>query len=85
VAATRYGAAVSIGNNPTFGDVPEKTVEAHALDVSIDLYGSTVELEFVRYIRPMKKFESADALAGQMRLDELQIRDILESAALSAD
>lgn len=84
VAATRYGAAVSIGNNPTFGDVPEKTVEAHALDVSIDLYGSTVELEFVRYIRPMKKFESADALAGQMRLDELQIRDILESAALSA-
>ncbi len=77
VNGERYGAAVSIGNNPTFGDVPEKTVEAHAIDVTLDLYGSTVELEFVAYIRPMHKFESADALAEQMGRDELRIRDIL--------
>lgn len=77
VNGERYGAAVSIGNNPTFGDVPEKTVEAHAIDVTLGLYGSTVELEFVAYIRPMHKFESADALAEQMGRDELRIRDIL--------
>ena len=77
VEGARYGAAVSIGNNPTFGDVPEKTVEAHALDVHLDLYGRTVELEFVAYIRPMHKFESADALAEQMGRDELTIRGIL--------
>lgn len=73
----RYGAAVSIGNNPTFGDVPEKTVEAHALDAHLDLYGSTVELEFIAYIRPMHKFDSADALAEQMGRDELRIREVL--------
>ncbi|MBL0966158.1 MAG: riboflavin kinase, partial [Blastomonas sp.] len=72
-----YGAAVSIGNNPTFGDVPEKTVEAHAIDVHLDLYDRTVELEFAAYIRPMQKFPSADALAHQMGLDELRIREIL--------
>lgn len=77
VEGARYGAAVSIGNNPTFGDVPEKTVEAHAIDVHLDLYGKTVELEFVAYIRSMHKFESADALAEQMGRDELRIREIL--------
>ncbi len=73
----RYGAAVSIGNNPTFGDVPEKTVEAHAIDVSLDLYDRIVELEFIEYIRPMHKFASADALAEQMGIDELRIREVL--------
>jgi riboflavin kinase/FMN adenylyltransferase len=79
----RYGAAVSIGNNPTFGDVPEKTVEAHAIDVHLDLYGTTIELEFIEYIRPMHKFASADALAEQMGLDELRIRTILGLPAAS--
>lgn len=81
VDGERYGAAVSIGNNPTFGDVLEKTVEAHAIDATLDLYGSMVELEFVEYIRPMRKFESGDALAVQMGLDELRIREVLGLAA----
>lgn len=77
VAGERYGAAVSIGNNPTFGDVPEKTVEAHAIDAHLDLYDQRVELEFVEYVRPMHKFASAEALAEQMGHDELVIRSTL--------
>jgi len=77
VDGVRYPAAVSIGNNPTFGDVPEKTIEAHAIDAHLDLYGKVVELEFVAYIRPMNKFPSADALAEQMGRDELRIRETL--------
>ena len=77
VPAGRFGAAVSIGNNPTFKGVPQKQVEAHLLDAKLDLYGQTIELEFVDYIRPMRKFESADALAMQMRADEQQIRTVL--------
>lgn len=77
----RYGAAVSIGNNPTFEGVPQRQVEAHLLDQSLDLYGETIELEFVDYVRPMRKFDSADALAGQMRADEVRIREILGVAS----
>ena len=73
----RFGAAVSIGNNPTFGDVDEKTVEAHVLDQNLDLYGKRVELEFVEYIRPMNKFPDAEALVTQMHADERTIRSIL--------
>ncbi len=77
IDGTRYDAAVSIGNNPTFADVAEKTVEAHVLDESLDLYDKTVEVEFVEYIRPMHKFPDADALTKQMHADEVQIRTVL--------
>jgi riboflavin kinase/FMN adenylyltransferase len=77
VPAGRFGAAVSIGNNPTFEGVPQKQVEAHLLDQKLDLYDQTIELEFVEYIRPMNKFDSADALASQMRLDEQRVRAVL--------
>ncbi len=72
-----YGAAVSIGNNPTFEGVPDKQVEAHALDQSFDLYGKSATLAFIDYIRPMNKFPNAEALVVQMNRDELKIRDIL--------
>lgn len=77
IDGTSYGAAVSIGNNPTFEGVPERQVEAHVLDQSLDLYDKTVELEFIEYIRPMRKFPDADALVVQMHADEERIRDIL--------
>ena len=79
VPAGRFGAAVSIGNNPTFEGVPQKQVEAHLLDQTLELYGQTIELEFVDYIRSMNRFESADALVAQMRVDEDQIRAVLAS------
>jgi riboflavin kinase/FMN adenylyltransferase len=81
VNGQRYGAAVSIGNNPTFEGVPAKRVEAHLLDQSLDLYGATLELEFVDYIRGMRRFESADALAEQMRADEVRVSAILDARA----
>ena len=83
VPGGRFGAAVSIGNNPTFEGVPQKQVEAHLLDQSFDLYGQPIVLEFVEYIRPMNKFESADALATQMRADEQRVRAILAVPAPS--
>ena len=77
IEGERFGAAVSIGINPTFGDVDETIVEAHVLDQNLDLYGKWVQLEFVEYIRPMQKFADADALITQMRTDEINIRSIL--------
>ncbi len=80
VDGRRYGAATSIGNNPTFDGVPQKQVEAHLLDQSLALYGRRLSLEFVEYVRPMNKFASMEALAAQMHLDENRIRTILEFA-----
>ena len=77
VDSTRYPAAVSVGNNPTFDGVAERQVEAHALDQDIDLYGRVVEVEFVAYVRGMVKFDTAEQLSTQMRADDLAVRSIL--------
>ena len=77
VDGVQYPAAVSIGNNPTFEGVPDKQVEAHVIDESLDLYDKSVELSFVEYIRGMRKFAGSAELAEQMRSDELAIRGIL--------
>ncbi len=79
----RYPAAVSVGNNPTFGGVPEKQVEAHAIDANFDIYDDTVEISFVEYVRAMQKFPGADELAEQMGRDEDRIRVILGVAPKS--
>ncbi len=72
-----YASATSIGNNPTFDGVPQHRVESHLYDQKLDLYDRPIELQFVDYLRPMKKFESADALVTQMRADDARIREVL--------
>jgi riboflavin kinase/FMN adenylyltransferase len=70
-------AAVSIGNNPTFSGVPDKQVEAHVLDEDLDLYGKTVDLAFVDYVRPMRKFDGMDELKAGIAADVRRVREIL--------
>lgn len=77
VAGLRYPAATSIGVNPTFGDVNTRIVEAHAFGFEGDLYDQVVTVSFVDYIRPMRRFPDADALAAQMDADALEIQRIL--------
>jgi riboflavin kinase/FMN adenylyltransferase len=77
VRGTRYPAAISVGNNPTFTGVAERQVEAYALDESFDLYGATAEVAFVEYVRGMLAFDDVDALVVQMREDVERIRAIL--------
>jgi riboflavin kinase/FMN adenylyltransferase len=74
-------AAVSIGNNPTFVGVPDRQVEAHILDEDLDLYGKTMEVSFVEYIRGMAKFASVEELVSQIALDEQRVREILQVPA----
>ncbi len=73
----RYGAAVSVGNNPTFEGIPDKQVEAHVFDQQLDLYDQVVEVSFVDYIRGMVKFSGAETLSAQMAQDEQRIRALL--------
>lgn len=77
VDGTRHPAAISIGNNPTFEGVPERQVEAHAIDRDFDLYGKTVEVEFVEFVRGMLKLGGMAELRTQIQADVQQVRQIL--------
>ncbi|MCI4657071.1 bifunctional riboflavin kinase/FAD synthetase [Cryobacterium zhongshanensis] len=80
--ATRYPAAISVGNNPTFHGVAQKQVEAYVLDREIDLYGHVVEVSFVDRIRGMVAFTGIDPLIVQMRADVDQIRTLLADSTM---
>lgn len=63
-----HTAAVSIGNAPTFDDAKWQ-IEAHLLDFDGDLYGRTLQLEMIDWIREQRKFRGIDALKKQIALD----------------
>lgn len=70
-------AAVSIGIVPTFEGGSDVTVEAFLLDFEDDLYGQDLCLEFVKRLRPERRFDGPEALVAQITKDVKQVRDIL--------
>ncbi len=70
-------AAVSIGVRPTFKTGRAELIEAYILDFDGELYGSTLRLEFLKRLRGERRFEDADSLIEQMRLDVERTREIV--------
>ena len=71
-----YRGAASLGVRPMFGgEVPN--IETYLFDFSGDLYGATLSVGLVEYLRPEMHFESLDALIAQMDGDCARARDIL--------
>ena len=71
-------AMVNIGTCPTFtgADAPV-TIEAHIIGWEGDLYGETLNVEFVERMRDEKKFTTLEALKEQLVRDKQQALDIL--------
>jgi riboflavin kinase/FMN adenylyltransferase len=69
-------AAVNVGVRPTFGTGRAVLVEAYLLDREVDLYGEVLRVDFLNRLRGERRFESADALVEQMRLDVERTREL---------
>jgi riboflavin kinase/FMN adenylyltransferase len=70
---TVVGGAASLGIRPTF-DPPKELLEPYFFDFSGDLYGRTIEVELVSFLRPEEKFDSLEALSAQMEADCAEAR-----------
>jgi len=68
--------AANLGVRPTF-DPPKELLEAYFFDFAEDLYGQTIEVALIEYLRPEAKFDSLDALTAQMDADCAQARKVL--------
>jgi len=79
VAGTKiYDGVASYGRRPTF-DNGQALLEAFLFDFSGDLYGETIEVLFIGWIRAEAKFDSAAALIAQMQRDDARAREILQA------
>lgn len=77
VDGARYKAAVSCGVAPTFADEAKANVEAHILDFEGDLYGKTIKLEFMNWLRPMMTFPNVEKLVATVTSNINWVRENL--------
>ncbi len=77
VDGRQYGGVASFGVRPSV-DNGAPLLEAHLLHFSGDLYGRTIRVEFIAWLRGEAKFASLDALRAEMQ------RDIARAKALLA-
>ncbi|WP_343525818.1 bifunctional riboflavin kinase/FAD synthetase [Sphingomonas sp.] len=68
--------AANLGIRPSF-DPPKELLEPHFFDFTGDLYGRTLSIELIDYLRPEAKFDTLDALVAQMDADCLRARVLL--------
>ncbi|MBN8810439.1 MULTISPECIES: bifunctional riboflavin kinase/FAD synthetase [Sphingomonas] len=66
----------SLGIRPSF-EPPVELLEPFFFDFSGDLYGQTIEVQLIDYLRPEAKFDSLDALKRQMAADAARARELL--------
>jgi riboflavin kinase/FMN adenylyltransferase len=76
VDGATHDAAAYLGTRPTFDD-GAPVLEVFLFDFDGDLYGRTIDVDFIAYIRGDAKFEGMDALKAQMAADCDTARGIL--------
>ncbi|MEX0812013.1 MAG: bifunctional riboflavin kinase/FAD synthetase [Chitinophagales bacterium] len=63
-------AMLSIGLRPTINDKKIRSLEVYLLNFNEDLYGETLKVEFYKYLRSEKKFDSLENLVKAMDKDK---------------
>jgi len=71
-------AALSIGTSATYGDTKSLLIEAHLLRDNVrELYDKHLAMDFIKRIRPQKKFDTESALAAQIAKDCKEAKEVL--------
>ena len=70
VYGVKHKAIISVGSHPTIMPLTKSIIEVHILDLDEDLYGRYMDVEFVEFIREIKKFDNIDKLKAQLEKAE---------------
>ena len=64
-----FPAVANLGTRPTLDKGEELRLEVHLLDTNRDLYGQTIEICFIDFLRSEQRFASLDELKAQIGRD----------------
>jgi riboflavin kinase/FMN adenylyltransferase len=70
-----YAGVTNVGIRPTIVDDDSVTIETYLVDFDGDLYGKTLRVEFLRYLRPERRFDSMAELHRQIEHDVAAARE----------
>ena len=65
-----YGGVTNVGRKPTVDGVSPVGVETYLFGLNEDLYGKPIEVRFLDFIRPERKFASFEELREQIERDK---------------
>lgn len=77
IAGAAHAGVASVGVNPTVGALPEPLLEAHVFGWARDLYGATIEVGLIAFLRDEAHFDDVEALKAQMARDAEDARKVL--------
>ncbi len=84
IGGKAYAAVTNIGTRPTV-EGEDVTVEPWILDFTGDLYGKTLQLQLLSFLRPEQKFPDLAALKAQIEADAIRAREIFEKPGSSQE
>jgi riboflavin kinase/FMN adenylyltransferase len=64
-----FDGIANLGIRPTVSQDSKRVLEVHLFDFDGDLYGMDIEVEFLRFVRGERKFDSVDDLRVQIARD----------------
>ena len=71
-----YFGMMNIGNRPTING-QHQTIEVNFFDLNDDLYGKTIKVELLQFLRDEQKFDSIDDLKTQLHQDKKTAKKII--------
>ncbi len=77
VAGKSYGAVTNIGKRPSVDNEEYITVESFILDFDGNIYGEKVELDILKFLRPVHKFQSLEDVYEQVKKDVSEAKKYL--------
>ena len=75
---TLYG-VTNIGRRPTLEDAVNDVAETYIFDFDEDIYGASLEVELLHFLRPESKMTSKEELIDAVNLNKAQAKDYLKN------
>ncbi len=78
IAANKYYGMMNIGINPTTDNDGKVKMEVNIFDFNEDIYGKTVCINFLKYLRDEKKFNTLEELIDEIKEDKKKCLVLIE-------
>jgi len=72
-----YYGMTNVGKRPTFADT-KITLETYIFDFNKDIYGETIGIKFIQFLRDEYYFSNKEDLIEQIKMDRIQVLEMIE-------
>ena len=75
---SKYKALICVSTHPTILQLNKPLIEVHLISYKGDLYGREIDVQFIKYMRDVFKFDSVEELTEQIQKDRDEAKKTLQ-------